>query len=443
MRNMIRIYSYIILLLLLSGGLSYAQEMMVDRIVAVVGDEIILLSDVQQKLRQEMMNRQYDTGTSPQVLQRLQNEIIRGMIDDNLLTEKAAKDSIIADPRDIDQFFNERMAELKQTLKTEENFQAALVENGMTEQQLRHMFRVMAEKNVIQRMLMDRIKRRISVTPQDLEVWYEAHKDSLPSIPEQFKLSHIMIVPKASEDQKLLVKNELERILERARSGEDFAALATQYSEDPGTKDDGGDIGYFPRGVLVKEFTDVAFSLKEGEISDIVETQYGYHIIKVEGIRTRTDENGNEVKEVRARHILRTLADQDATIKQLSALRDKILSGEVTFETMATEYSEDQDSRNLGGKLDWQTQETLLQVNIPSFYIQAKKLEKGQISEPFKSNFGYHILKLDDYRPEHVLNLKEDRNQIENVLYQEKTYRELERVLAELRADTYIDVRLE
>ena len=110
---------------------------------------------------------------------------------------------------------------------------------------------------------------------------------------------------------------------------------------------------------------------------------------------------------------------------------------------MAMEYSEDADSRNLGGKLDWQTQETLLQVNIPSFYVEAKKLQKGEISEPFKSNFGYHILKLDDYIPEHVLNLKDDRSQIENVLYQEKTYLELERVLAELRADTFIDIRME
>ena len=234
------------------------------------------------------MNRQYDANTSPQVLNRLQNEILRGMIDDNLLQEKAAIDSIVADPRDIDQFFNERMTELKKALKTEENFQAALVENGMTEVQLRHMFRVMAEKNVIQSMLMDRIKRRISVTPQDMEAWYEAHRDSLPTLPEQFKLSHIMIVPKVSDVRKTDVKKELEGILERIHAGEDFATLAKQYSEDPGTKADGGDIGYFPRGVLVKEFTDVAFSLKEGEISDIVETQYGYHIIKVEGIRTTT-----------------------------------------------------------------------------------------------------------------------------------------------------------
>ena len=443
MKKILRFCSYIVLFVITSGIVSYAQEMMVDRIVAIVGDEIILLSDVQQKLRQEMMNRQYDANTSPQILNRLQNEILRGMIDDNLLQEKAAIDSIIADPRDIDQFFNERMAELKKALKTEESFQAALVENGMTEVQLRHMFRVMAEKNVIQSMLMDRIKRRISVTPQDMESWYEAHKDSLPTLPEQFKLSHIMIVPKVSDVRKTDVKKELEGILERIHAGEDFATLAKQYSEDPGTKADGGDIGYFPRGVLVKEFTDVAFSLKEGEISDIVETQYGYHIIKVEGIRTTTDASGNEVKEVRARHILRTLADQDVAIKQLSEMREKILSGEVTFEMMAMEYSEDVDSRNLGGKLDWQTQETLLQVNIPSFYVEAKKLQKGEISEPFKSNFGYHILKLDDYIPEHVLNLKDDRGQIENVLYQEKTYLELERVLAELRADTFIDVRLE
>lgn len=448
MKKKFRVFYFVSVLLLLLSGLSQAEEVMVDRVVAVVGDQIILLSDVQQKMRQEMINRKYNSNTSPQILHRLQTEILRGMIDDNLLHTKAERDSIIADPRDVDQFFNEHMTDLKQNLGSEENYQEALTELGMTEQQLRFMFRSMAEKRVIEQMLLQEIRRRISVTPQDMEAWYEANEDSLPVIEEQFKLSHIVMTPSVTEERKAGARKKLEGILERVRSGEDFAELAKQYSEDPGSASAGGDLDYFARGVMIKEFSDAAFALEKGEISDIVETAYGLHIIKKEDSRKTVDSNGNEVEEVNARHILLVLApgaaEEREVINRLNEIREKILSGESTFEDMAKKYSEDEDSRELGGKLKWQTYETLVQVNkIPAFYTEAKKIKVGEISEPFKSSYGYHIITNDDYNPEHTISIVDDRSQIENVLYQEKTYRELERVLAELRAETYIDIRME
>ncbi|HUT64058.1 MAG TPA: peptidylprolyl isomerase, partial [Anaerolineae bacterium] len=255
MKKIISVFYFVSVLLLLLSGISHAEEVMVDRIVAIVGDQIILLSDVQQKMRQEMINRKYNSNTSSQILNRLQTEILRGMIDDNLLHTKAERDSIIADPRDVDQFFNEHMTELKQNLGSEENFQEALTELGMTEQQLRFMFRSMAEKRVIEQMFLQEIRRRISVTPQDMEAWYVANKDSLPVIEEQFKISHIVIVPGVLEERKAEARKKLEGIMERARSGEDFAGLAKQFSEDPGSASGGGDLGYFARGVMIKEFS--------------------------------------------------------------------------------------------------------------------------------------------------------------------------------------------
>ena len=156
----------------------------------------------------------------------------------------------------------------------------------------------------------------------------------------------------------------------------------------------------------------------------------------------------NEVEEVNPRHILLILApgaaEEQEVINRLTEIREKILSGEATFEDSAIKYSEDEDSKELGGKLKWQTHETLVQINkIPTFYTEAKKIKVGEISEPFKSSYGYHIITVDDYKPEHAISIIDDRSQIENVLYQEKTYRELERVLAELRAETYIDIRME
>lgn len=448
MKKIFHVFYFVSVPLLLLLGLTNAEEVMVDRIVAVVGDQIILLSDVQQKMRQEMINRRYNSNTTPQILQRLQNEILRGMVDDNLLHTKADLDSIVADPRDVDQFFNEHMTELKKNLGSEEKYQEALTELGMTEQQLRFMFRSMAEKRVIEQMLLQEIRRRISVTPQDMEAWYEANKDSLPVIEEQFKISHIVITPGVLEERKAEAREKLQGILKRARSGEDFAELAKQYSEDPGSASGGGDLGYFARGVMIKEFSEAAFALEKGEISDIVGTPYGLHIIRKEDSRIKADSNGGEVEEINARHILLVLApgaaEEQEVINRLTEIREKILSGEATFENLAKKYSEDEDSSELGGKLKWQTHETLVQINkIPTFYTEAKKMKVGEISAPFKSSYGYHIITIDDYRPEHAISIIDDRSQIENVLYQEKTYRELERVLAELRAETYIDIRME
>ena len=447
MKKIVLFSFWALVFLFMADGFSEAAEQIIDRIVAVVGDEVILLSDVQHNLNVQMMNRNLDTNSSPQILRQLQQEVLRDMIDQKLLLEKARRDSIVADPRDVDQFMNQHLLELKQQLGSEEAYQQALQENGFTEQQLRYMFRVMAEKNVLEQMLLQEIKRQISVTPQELELWYTAHKDSLPSIPEQFKLSHLMIVPKVSASKELEIRKKLEEIRDRVRAGEDFSELAKQYSEDPVTAPMGGDVGYFQRGVMIEEFTDVAFSLKPGEVSDIIKTFYGLHILKVDDKRIVTDERGRQVEEVKARHILLRLepnaGDEEETVQKLKNIRTRIMNGEVTFEDMAKQYSEDNDSRDLGGKLNWQTQESLQNVQLPQFYAEAEKLKPGEISEPFKTRYGYHILRVDEHKPEHVINLKEDRNLIEGQLYQEKTMKELDRILGELRGETYVDVRLE
>ncbi len=421
------------------AGKARAAEQVVDRIVAVVGEEIILLSDIQQKMGFIMMNRNLNENSSLQVLRALQNEVLQGEIDDRLLIQKAERDSLVADPRQIDLLLNQRISELKQKMVNEENYKKALEENGFSEQKLRYMYRVMAEKNVLQEMILQNVRRLISVTPQDLDAWYAAHKDSLPTIPEEFKLSHIMIVPRISAERKQEVREKLESIRQRALAGEDFASLAKEFSEDPGSAADGGNIGYFKQGIMIKEFSDVAFVLKVGEISDIVETTYGLHIIKVEDKRD---------DEVSVRHILMRMTpdenDEKVVIDKLNDIRLKILSGNATFEDMAKQFSEDPETRDLGGKMKWLTQDDIVNsAKFPSLYTTSKQLKKGEISEPFKSSYGYHIAALEDYIPEHKVNLKDDRNLIEGQIYQEKTIKELELILAKLRTETYIDIRLE
>jgi len=412
----------------------------VDGIVAVVGNEIILLSELQKQVNSQMMARNLDLNRTPRnVLIDLRDEIIQGMVDDRLLFEKARRDSIEIDARDVDLELKDNLDALKRQYGSEEEYRKGLEEYGLSEVQLKNMYRNSIEKDfILQRIRFD-MSRHISVTPQDMEAWITANMDSLPVLPERFKLSHILMYPRVSEEKQEKAKENLRGILDRIRAGEDFGELAKQYSDDPGTAENGGFIDYFSRNDgFDPDFTLAAFSLQKGEVSDIVETVFGYHIIKAEDIL------GDRIQ---ARHILLRVVPDEEDEKQISNqlmdIRKDTISGETTFEDMAKKYSDDESSRDLGGKLDWISSERgMSDSGIPSFIVHAKELEIGEISEPFKSQFGYHIIKLDDHKSSHTINIRDDRTILEPLIKQKKFIEEYERIIRQLRQETYISIRL-
>jgi peptidyl-prolyl cis-trans isomerase SurA len=383
-----------------------------------------------------------DENVPNNVLQSMFREVIQDMVDEQLLLVKAVQDSVQVDMRQVDSMEKEELTTIKKQYNTEEEFKKALEEVGLTDQQFRYMLQEKMQRTLLQQTLLQQISRNIMPTSQDKEAWIEVHKDSLPEIQEQFKLSHILIYPKVSEARKQMVREKLQGILKRIQDGEDFATLAREYSQDPGTASDGGDLGFFSRNEMNAEFSKVAFSLHKGQVSDIVETelatkdgvQFGFHLIKIEEIK------GDRIN---ARHILMLLKpnEEDAKpiIEQLKQVREDIVSGKADFGDMAKKYSEDENSRDLGGKLQWLPQEKI----IKSFLEQVAKLKKSEISEPFKSQYGFHILRLDDYKPAHKMGIVDDNQLVTQLVTQEKNYQELERILNKLKEETYIDIRLE
>ncbi len=433
--NALKLFVASILVWTAATGTVRAEEQLVDRIVAVVGDQIILLSEVKRQIDAQMMERNVDRNSSPQVLAALQNEVIESMVNEQLLQVKAKRDSIIPDPRDIDTFAKNEYARIRKQFPDEDAFTKALEDVGLSDMQLRYMYNTLARKNVIQQMMLQKIEQGVSVSPQDLESWYAANKDSLKDVPEQYKFSHIMVAPKVTEEKKKMAREKLDSIREKLKNGADFAELANTLSEIPGGTKDGGLVGWFKRGDFDEGFTNVAFGLKKGEVSEPVETPLGMHIIKVEDIKG---------EEVYARHIVVLLKvgpeDEAETVKFLDGVRSDIIAGKITFADAAKKYSDDVSTKDMGGQTKWLTvgDETL----PASFAAQAAKLKKDEISAPFKSEFkAYHIMRLDDHRNAHFPNIRDDRSILESSVRQQKIIAEFERIFKELRKETYIDIR--
>jgi len=414
-----------------------AQEdkgVVVDKVAAIVGSEIILLSEVQQQFQAQQMQQNIDEKTPQYVIEQLLRDILDAMIDERLLLVKAAKDSIQIDATAVGDMERERLQSLKTQFKSPEGYTQALQEYGITEPQLRDMIRRMMVNQYLQEQIQQTVMRSVTVTPQDMEAWVTANKDSLPEMPAQFRVSHILIYPRVADLRKTEMRKRLADIRQQILDGADFGEMAKQYSDDPGSKDSGGDLGFFSKGEMVAEFSNVVFSMQPGQVSDIVETQFGFHVIKLEEIRG---------EQARARHILLMLQpgeeDNAAIVTKLNGIRSDIIAGKATFEDMAKQYSEDVNSKELGGKLQWLTAEQ----GIPSFVEQAAKLEAGGISEPFTSQYGHHLLRLEGFRPAHIINVKDDSQYVRQMVQYQKTMAELERILEKLRAETYIRVSLE
>jgi parvulin-like peptidyl-prolyl isomerase len=215
-------------------------------------------------------------GDQLELLKQLRREAMDLMIEQTLVGQAAEKEGIEADPDEVDR----QVEELRDMYGSDDVLRMKLGEDGFTEESYRrHVARMIAAKRYL-----DRIRADASdVSDGELELFYEDNEARL-TLPEQVRVRHILLTwkPLGTQDDRAALHEQMQPILERARAGEDFEALATQYSEDYATKGNGGDTGLFPRGTMVPAFEQVAFSLSLGEVSDPVETVFGVHILRLE-----------------------------------------------------------------------------------------------------------------------------------------------------------------
>ncbi len=408
-----------------------AKAEVVDRVIAVVDREIILLSELEAQIQlfaiQNRMEIDDESG-----LDSLRDEFLDRMIEDKILLVEARRDSTInVSNKEVEEALDSQIKNIKSQFPSDDAFREQLRAEGLTLAGLKEQYRDELQKQLLKEKLIQSKISRILVSSGDVKSYYEKNRDKLPEKPAGIKLSHILISIEPGAPTVDSLYNFAQLLRQKAAGGEDFALLARTYSDDP-SSENGGDLGWFARGEMVPEFENAAFGLQLGDISGIVRSPFGYHIIKATGRR------GDKV---RASHILIRLLpseeDMAARRELADSLHQLILNG-ADFSELAREYSNDENSRDSGGDLGWYAADDLL----PEFVRALTDLEIGEISPAVSSEFGFHLIRLDDKRPASPVTLEEDFETLQELARRAKAQAQLEELLDKVSAGLYIDKRL-
>lgn len=414
-----------LLALLLFVAVMAMQAEVIDKIVAKVGTDIILLSDLQKQLAQMQSAKVLKDDTDPR-------DVLNEMIEQRIMIQKAKELNIKADENKIRTMAERYLKQIKSRYPSEQAFAADLKKSKLTESDLLKYYTDMLTDSALTEQLVDRnISSKISISDAEMQTFYLATKDTLAVKPVSWDLGMIMREIKPGENAREEKLNQIKAILARLRNGEDFATLAKAESNCP-SSEVGGDLGFFSAGMMVKPFETAAFALNLGEISDVVETQFGFHIIKLE------EKKGNEI---RVRHILKTssASDADSTAERalMELIRQRFASGE-SFATLASEYSMDPDSKADGGMLGEFTERDFPEL----FAVQIMQNPVGQIS-PVLENEGllYLFIRLQEH-PERVFAFEEVKDQIQQFIFVQKQKEAYALWIETLKRESYVQITL-
>ena len=420
---------------------SHAQSQTIDRIAAVVGDDIVLTSEVDQLVRQQTQ-RQQRSYSEELWMQSLQN-----LIDQKLLAEKARRDTTLnISEQQVSQGLDRRIDQMASRAGGRDQLEKIY---GKSVLEIKEQFRGNFRSQMLAQRLRQRRMQKINITPSEVRQWFEEiPTDSLPDLPKTVRLSQIVRYPKPSE----AAKAEAEKLITSVRDsivngGASIEAMARQFSDDSGTASSGGSLGTVSLDQLVPEFAAVASRTPVGQISQVFynEGQDGYHILRV------NSESGNTVN---LNHIL-IKAKSDASGAEraksyLQSVRDSIVNHDQPFELMARRHSEEERSAENGGRVtDPQSgaRDLVLDALNPSWRRTIRNLEIGEISQPtevqlLNGDQAFHIVRLGDRTPAHRANLEEDYQRIRRLALQDKRNRKMQEWIDEIRDEVYVEVRV-
>lgn len=398
------------------GPLAIAQKnQVIDRIIGVVGDKIVLESEVS-----EMFD--YEKEANPEYADSNRCAIFYNFMAQQILVEQAARDSIIVTDAEVDNMLDDRIKEMVMQYGSKEAFEAA--NGGRTVYQLKDDFRThFKEKSIAERMQSE-IMQNVKITPKEIDDFFiELSKDTLPPFPASVEMGQIVIKPPVDAEVEQMAKEKLQDIRKDiVENGKSFEIMAGIYSMD-GTRDNGGELD-ITRKSVDQQFAAAAFRLQPGEISPVIKTRFGYHIIQM--VRRMGED-------ARVRHIVIvpevTSSDLQKGLKKLDSVRADLMSGKITFSEAVAKYSTDENSKLRGGIIYSNSGSSILPLEAldPEMARAVGELKVGEYSQPqiFVENpqtgaKSTRIIYLRNRTDPHILNLKDDYSLIQQKALQYK-----------------------
>lgn len=420
---------WVIILAVVFESNIFSQNRILDKIVAVVGNDIILESDLRQQMEFYVLNSRVDPNTP-----NLKEQVLAALINERLIVARAIEDTNVnVTEEEISQQLEMLLQQNIQQVGSEQRLEEIY---GMPISRMRREFRDEMKKKLLAEKMRQFKFGNVTVTKREIEEFYETYKDSLPEVEEEVELYHLLKIPEKNPEVWSEIRKKARVVLDSIKCCGDFADFARRYSADKYSAIDGGDLGFTRRGTFVKEFEEAAYALEEGQISDLVETNLGIHIIQ---LLERRGEN------IHTRHILFKVENdslsEQLTIDFLKRIADSIKTTG-NFAEYAKRYSEDKESASIGGYLG------VIPVSQLSEEINQiiEKMNEGEISEPVRvstgDGTGYQIIYLKKRIPAHKISLETDWKRLEMYTVNFKRNNLYQQWLEELRKEIYWDVKL-
>jgi len=409
----------------------------VDRIVAVVGDSVI----TDMNLQEDLVRLQATPGALPKnptdaQLAAIRKQLLDGRVNDLVLVQAALRDTTIkVAQEDVDTRAQQQLDQMQRNFPTTDAFNQALAAQGLTLAEYREQLNAEARRALLIQRYLEKVQRdRKPPIPTETEIrkFFDEQKSQVGERPATVTFRQVVVAAQPSDLAKKAARAEADSILTKLREGEDFAALAKHYSDDPGTKEKGGDLGWFRRGQMVQAFEDAAYAMVPGEISGIVESPFGYHIIKLEKVRGA---------ERSARHILikPKLTPEDTVLayQRAQEVAAKMKDGSVPFDSLVARYNDPTEQQTKVGPYP--------KDKLPPPYdSELAKASTGQIVGPFRlsgdSPAKWAVVKVDEVKPAGAYSLDDPdtraqvRDQVQRQLL-------MDEVISELKGGTYVDIR--
>jgi peptidyl-prolyl cis-trans isomerase SurA len=407
----------------------------VDRVLAVVGNRPILASQVDE----EIFSRESQGAklpTTPDGIQAVRRQIVSSIIDEELLVQQAQRDTAIeVTDEEIASGVEEQVRKVRDNFTSEVDYKAELQKAGFqTPEEYRRWLSDQQRRAAFQNRLIEKLRsegklKAVSPTEKEMRQFFEEQKASLGTRPATISFRQIVISPKPTDEAKARAKARADSIVLELRQGADFATAARRFSQDPGSKDQGGSLNWFRRGVMVPEFERVAFGLKPGVISDAVESPFGYHIIQVERAQPA---------EVQARHILLIPEIDSARVNSARGVAEavaKALAAGAPFDSLQRIHHDPSAEREA---------ENVPVTKLPENYAKViGEADSGTVLPVFilpgpGGRDQFAVLQVTGRRPEGEVKYEDVRDRIRDQLGQQLAIR---RYLDRLRKATYVEIR--